>query len=210
MTTSLTHLQHDLKSIRDGRFDEASPRQRDRAVRELIHTSCAAASVVALQPVPFLDTALLVPLHVGMVQGIARIRGYRLDKRSTFEILRTMRASLLTQHAMMAAAKFAPYVGWIVTVSVADALTYAIGALMDRYFVRGRSMLPAEMRDVLNRLYKEKFEHAYRGRRSELKMKLGRAPSMRRALCELDEARREGRIDDDERDRRKEEILFRG
>jgi hypothetical protein len=109
---------------------------------------------------------------------------------------------------MMAAAKFVPYLGWMVTVSVAHALTYALGELMDGYFVRGRSMLPAEMREMLKRLYKEKFERVYRGRRNELKMKLGRAPEMRRDLVALDDARREGRIDDEERDRRKEEILF--
>jgi uncharacterized protein (DUF697 family) len=207
MKTFIQRYQSDLKRIHDGHLDQASEEARARAVQELIRTSCTTAAAAALQPIPFMDTAVLLPIHITLVREIARLRGDDVDKKTAFEILWTFRANLLTQHSMMAGAKFVPYLGWMVTVSAAHALTYSIGQVMDRYFCRNREMPPDEMRAKLKSLYKEDFERVYRQRRNELKAKCGRAPEVRRKLRELNQERRDGRIDERERERRKEKIL---
>src|SRR5258708_2634337 len=143
--------------ILEGELDAASEDEKSGAVRELIVASSAAATVIALQPFPFLDIWLLAPIHVGMVQGIARIRGYRLDKKSVLEILRTLRQSFIAQHTTIAVSKLVPAFGWIASISAANALTYAIGEVSDFYFRMGRSILPAEMRAMLDRVFRERF-----------------------------------------------------
>jgi uncharacterized protein (DUF697 family) len=152
-----------LRGVLAGDLDGVSPEEKDRAVWNLIHTASAAASLVALQPIPFVDPLLLIPIHVGLVQGIARLRGYHLTRKSVLEILRALRMSILTQHAIMSASKFLPAVGSITAATLASALTYAIGELMDHYFRQGRAILPAEMRSTIKRLYREKLEALRRG-----------------------------------------------
>jgi uncharacterized protein (DUF697 family) len=146
-----------LKRVLDCEFDRATEQEKRCAVDELVRTASAAATVVTLQPLPFLDYILITPIQIGMVQGIARVRGYHLDKKAVLEIVKTLRASLVTQHVVIGVAKIVPTVGWLASASMAHALTYAIGELSDRYFREGRSMLPAELRDALNRLYREQL-----------------------------------------------------
>ena len=43
------------------------------------------------------------------------------------EILSTLGASIIAQNVIMAAAKLIPFLGWLITISMAYALTYAIG-----------------------------------------------------------------------------------
>jgi uncharacterized protein (DUF697 family) len=96
-----------------------------------------AAAAAAIPPVPLLDIALLAPIQTGMVQGIGRIYGQRLDRKSVLEILSTFGASLVSQSVIMAAAKLLPFFGWAAAVSMAYALTHAIGEVSDHYFRTG-------------------------------------------------------------------------
>jgi uncharacterized protein (DUF697 family) len=196
-----------LKRVLEGDFDVATNEDRDLAVRRLIHTGCAAATVVALQPVPVLDVALIMPIQVGMVQGIGRVRGYRLDRKSVLEILRNVRTGLVTQHAAMIAAKLVPAVGSVLAACVAHGLTYAVGTLGDHYFRAGRTMLPDAMKITLQRAYAEKFQKTCKSKFCELRVFLGGQPAMVTRMRDLEQARREGRISDEEAERRVEEIL---
>ena len=147
-----------IRAIRQGRLDDASPAEKDATVNALIYSSSAAAGLVALQPVPFLDLVLLIPIHVAMFEGIGRVRGYHLDKKSILETLKTWRRSLLVQQTTVIVPKLVPVFGWAVSAASAHALTYAMGRLADYYFRTGRSMLPAELRAMLGRLYRERLE----------------------------------------------------
>jgi uncharacterized protein (DUF697 family) len=196
-----------LKRALDDQSGGPSEEEKSRAVKELIHTSCAAATVATLQPVPFLDPFLITPIQIGMVQGIGYLRGYHLDKKSVLEILRTLRASLVTQQLSIAVAKFVPAVGWVASISMAYALTYAVGELSDRYFRGGRSMLPAEMRAIFKAIYKDKFRQVYDEKRKEWKVRLHGPPEIKERLRDIDRARREGSMSGDEAERRKLEIL---
>jgi uncharacterized protein (DUF697 family) len=159
---AVTPYKEELKRICGGQLDDASELEKERAAHALAQSCGAAAGLIAMQPVPLIDPLLIAPIQIAMVQGIARIYGYRLDKKSVLEILRTLRMSLLTQSTAGAAAKLVPVFGSLVSGATAHALTYAIGELSIRYFRGGRSMLPAQMRATLRRLFKEKRELIYR------------------------------------------------
>jgi uncharacterized protein (DUF697 family) len=163
-----------VKRILQGDFEGASEEEKRGAVKNLTASCTAAATVIVLQPVPALDVWLLLPVHIGLVQGIAHIRGYHLDKKSVLEILRTIRQSLLVQHVTIAGAKLVPGIGWLVAIAAANALTYALGEVSDFYFRRGRSMLPSELRAMLDRTFKERFARVYREKQEQLLAKLWR------------------------------------
>jgi uncharacterized protein (DUF697 family) len=145
-----------LRRVMDGGYDDASQQERDDAVREVIQVCSVAAGAVAFQPFPFLDTLLVSPIQIGMVQAIGRIHGHALDKKTVLEVLSTFGASLLAQNAIMAASKFIPGFGWVVSISMAYALTYAVGEVSDAYFRSGRGIEPDELRTMFKKVYKEK------------------------------------------------------
>jgi uncharacterized protein (DUF697 family) len=162
---AVAEYKETLASILGGRFDGASDEDKQHAINQLIATCSAAAGAVALQPLPVVDLFLITPVQVAMVQGIARVYGCPSGIKTVLEVLRAIRISLLVQEGVIAAAKFVPGPGWVVAASVANASTYAIGRLTDRYFRQGRSTLPPEMRATVERIYKERLACTYREKR---------------------------------------------
>jgi uncharacterized protein (DUF697 family) len=149
----MSELRNALRAIGKGKLDEATPEAKDASVDAVIYSSSTAAGVAALQPVPFLDLVVLIPIHVAMVEAIGRVRGYRLDKKSILEIVKSGRRSLLVGQAAVAVPKLVPVFGWALSAASAQALTYAMGRMADYYFLNGRSMVPAEMREATRRIY---------------------------------------------------------
>jgi uncharacterized protein (DUF697 family) len=145
-----------LKRIMDGGFDDADEAERSEAVRDVINACSIAGAAVAIQPIPLVDVALLSPIQIAMVQGIARIYGHSLDKKAVIEILSTFGASLVAQSAIMAAAKLVPFLGWAISASMAYALTYAVGEVSDHYFKNGRGVSSDELKSMFNRVYEQK------------------------------------------------------
>jgi uncharacterized protein (DUF697 family) len=154
---SMSELGDALRAIREGKLDEASPEEKDASVAVVVYSSSTAAGIVALQPVPFLDPLVLLPIHVAMFQAIGRVRGYHLDKKSTLEILSSWRRSILVQEVAVTVTKLVPVYGWALSAASAQALTYAMGRMADYYFVNGRSMVPAEIREVTKDLYRQRM-----------------------------------------------------
>jgi uncharacterized protein (DUF697 family) len=148
-----------LRAIRQGRFDQAGSAEKDASVDALIYSGSAAAGLVALQPVPFLDLLLLLPIHLAMFQGIGRVRGYHLDKKSALEMLTTWRRSMFVQQLTVAVPKLVPVLGWAFAAASAQALTYALGQVADYYFRTGRSMVPAEIRAAIRHAYRDRLDH---------------------------------------------------
>jgi uncharacterized protein (DUF697 family) len=188
-----------LGKVLRGDYDDASPEERDGAVRALVNLCSAAAAAVAFQPIPFVDVALISPIQVGMVQGIARVYGHKLDQRSIMEILSTFGASLVAQNVLMAAAKFVPVLGWLAAVSMAYATTWAIGEVSDHYFRNGRGVPADELRSMFQRTYQQK--------RSEKEKQHRADDTLKRRLDQLKEAHAAGLIDDEEMRVKKEQIL---
>jgi uncharacterized protein (DUF697 family) len=153
----MSELLSALRAIREGKLDDASPEEKDASVDAVVYSSSTAAGVVALQPVPFLDLVVLLPIHVAMVQAIGRVRGYRLDKKSILEILNSWRHSLLVEQAAVTVPKLVPVFGWAFSAASAQALTYVMGRLADYYFVNGRSIVPEEVRVATKRMYRARM-----------------------------------------------------
>jgi uncharacterized protein (DUF697 family) len=188
-----------LGRISRGEYDDATPEVRADAVRTLIGLCSGAAAAVAFQPVPLLDAVLISPIQIGMVQGIGRIYGHRLDQKSILEILSTFGASLVAQNVLMAAAKLVPFLGWLASMSMAYALTWAIGEVSDHYFANGRGVSQDELRRMFKQSYREKKaekERAHKGNET-----------LKERLEQLRAAHQAGLIDDDEFARKKDEIL---
>lgn len=191
--------QETVSRVMAGGYDSASDAEKAEAVRQIIQLGSVAAGAVAFQPFPFLDTLLISPIQIGMVQAIGRIYGFRLDKTSILEILSTFGASIVAQNVMMAAAKFVPFFGWVVTISMAYALTWAIGEVSDHYFRTGRGAKPDELRSMFNRVYKEKRAEKEAAHKDNTRLK--------DRLEQLKEAFEAGLIDDDEFRKKKEDLL---
>ena len=188
-----------LDRVMRGDYAEASEAERDEAVHKVIQACAVAAAAVTIQPFPFVDTALLAPIQIAMVQAIGRVRGVQLDGKSVLEILSTLGASLVAQNAIMAAAKFVPFFGWVVTISMAYALTWAIGEVSDFYFRTGRGASSAELKAMFDRVYREK--------RAEKEQAHAKNERLKDKLQQLKDAREAGLIDDEEFRRKKEELL---
>lgn len=182
--------------VLSGEFDDASAEDKVRAVRELITVCSTAAGAVAIQPVPLLDVVLITPIQIALVQGIGRIHGHHLDRRSVLEILGTFGASLVSQNILLATAKLVPVAGWLAGAAMAYAMTWAIGEVAQHYFSTGRGVGSDDLRTMFRKVYADKKEEA-----------LKRAPSLKERLEQLAEARAAGLLDEAEFERKKQEIL---
>jgi uncharacterized protein (DUF697 family) len=188
-----------LERILRGDYDDASPEERSQAVRDVINVCSVAAGAVTFQPIPFLDTVLISPIQIGMVQAIGRVYGHHLDQKAIIEMLSTFGASLLAQNAIIAAAKFVPFVGWVVSISMAYALTYAIGEVADHYFKNGRGVSSDELRSMFDRVYREKKKEKQEAHASDDELK--------EKLEKLKRARADGILSEEEFEAKKAELL---
>ncbi|MFH1811815.1 MAG: DUF697 domain-containing protein [Pseudomonadota bacterium] len=188
-----------LDRIMKGDYQDASSEQKEADLAEIKKVCSIAAAAVSFQPIPLVDSALIAPIQIGMVQAIARIHGHKLDRQSILEMLSTFGASILAQNAMMAAAKLIPIAGWLISVSMAYALTWAIAEVSDHYFRTGRGASSAELKDMFKRVYKSKKQE----KQAEHK---GNA-TLKDKLDQLKQARAEGLINDEEFEKKKEDVL---
>ena len=145
-----------IRRVMAADYENASEEEKQKAVDDVKKVCCVAASAVAVQPIPFVDIVLISPIQIALVQAIGRIHGHKLDKRSILEMLNTFGASILSQNIILSAAKFIPFVGWILSISMAYALTYAIAEVSDIYFRSGRTVDIEELKQIFKRIYKEK------------------------------------------------------
>ena len=137
-------------------YADSSDAERNAAVRELVTVASVAGAAVSIQPLPLLDTALLVPIYVSLVRGIGKIHGYALDTKAVLEVLSSFGASLVAQHVVRSAVRLVPGFGLVVGASMGYALTYAIGEVSDHYFRTGRGISNAELREMFGRAYEKK------------------------------------------------------
>lgn len=188
-----------LERIMKGDFDDASDEERNAAVRDVVNACSIAGAAVAVQPIPLVDVALLSPIQITMVQGIARIYGHSLDKKAVIEILSTFGASLVAQSAIMAAAKLIPFLGWAVSASMAYALTFAVGEVSDHYFKNGRGVSSSELKDMFSRVYEQK--------KAEKQASAKKNTTLKDKLQQLNEAYENELLTEEEYERKKEKLL---
>jgi uncharacterized protein (DUF697 family) len=188
-----------LRRVLDGNYEGASAEEKARAVRELVQVCSVAAGAMTIQPIPLLDTALIAPIQIGMVQGIGKIHGHKLDQKSILEILSTFGASIVAQNVIMAAAKLIPFFGWVFTISMAYALTWAIGEVSDHYFRNDRKVDEGELKAMFDRVYKSKKEEKTAQHKKD--------GTLKAKLEELKEARAAGLLTEEEFEAKKAALL---
>lgn len=192
------HLET-IKRVLDGDYAEATDEQRAAAVKELVQVCSVAASAMTIQPFPLLDTALIAPVQIAMVQGIGKIHGHKLDSKSILEMLSTFGASIVAQNVIMAAAKLIPFVGWIVTISMAYAMTWAIGEVSDHYFRNDRKVDEGELKAM--------FERVYKAKRAEKTEQHKGDAALKEKLEKLKKAHTDGLLTDEEFEAKKTQLL---
>jgi len=117
----------------------------------IFSTSCAA---IAVQPIPFADFFILTPLQAFMGTRISAIRGMPLSEKESSDLIKEVMGvvgmGMLAQQAGIALAKiFWPIFGGVATIPVVFSITYAIGKVMDVYFVNkaaGRTASPEALK----------------------------------------------------------------
>jgi uncharacterized protein (DUF697 family) len=115
------------------------------------------------------------------------------------EMLSTFGASIVAQNLIMAAAKLIPFFGWVVTISMAYAMTWAIGEVSDHYFRNGRNVDEEELKAMFERIYKRKKEEKAAAHKAD--------KSLKAKLEELKKAREAGLLTDEEFEAKKAAIL---
>lgn len=188
-----------LERVINADYADATPEEKADAVRDVIQVCSAASAGVAWQPIPLVDTILISPIQIAMVQAIGRIHGHKLDHKSVVEILGTFGASLVAQNVIMAAAKLVPFAGWIVGMSMAYALTYAVGEVSDYYFTHGRGVPPQDLKQMFDKVYK-------RTRAEKQAQHKGNA-SLKDRLEQLGEAHEAGLLSKEEFEAKKQDLL---
>ena len=188
-----------LDRVMKGDYQDASPQERAEAVKDIIQVCSVASAAVAWQPIPFLDTVLISPIQIAMVQAIGRVHGHKLDQKSVLEILGTFGASLLAQNVIMAAAKLIPFAGWIVGMSMAYALTYAAGEVSDHYFRHGRGVGPQDL--------KQMFDKTYRTKKAQKQAEHKANGTLKEKLEQLGEAYAAGLLTEEQFEAKKQELL---
>jgi len=112
-----------------------------RKVKIIIRNYAIICAIIATQPLPFADIFLLTPIQVMMGREISRIRGFNYSerdmKKTVLEISGLVGTGYLAQQGIIAAYKtFIPYLGAVTTIPLVFVATYAIGNIIDLYFMK--------------------------------------------------------------------------
>jgi len=143
------NYEETLQKLISGDFDDTTPEEREKVIEQIIHASALAASVLAISPVPFIET----PLQVTMVRAIGKVYGYTLDKKVIFEILSAIGGSVMLRQLI----RFIPGVGTIANISKIYGTTWAMGVTADYYFRQNREVVKEELMRMFKMTQKEKM-----------------------------------------------------
>jgi uncharacterized protein (DUF697 family) len=211
MAQQQTSVFASFKGILDGKLDGASADEKSKAVTQLIRRASSRSALLALEPIPFLDTAIFTHAQHRLLQSIARLHGYHLDDKQAREAFAMFRSRLLKPNLIVAAAKlitFLPVLPELWAGSMVYAMTGAVGELSDQYFGGGRAMSADEIETTFDRLYERIRREAQSAKRKELSA-MFRNKEVRHAVRDIKRAFRDGTIGAEEALRRSEEILDR-
>jgi uncharacterized protein (DUF697 family) len=122
-------------------------------VNRLVETCGYATAALTILPIPGSEILGVMPLHVGMVIGIANHYDRTLTKETATELIlqigATVGASLVGSRLATTAAKFIlPGLGGIIAAPFMYASTLGIGAVADAWFRSDGSMSKDKMREI--------------------------------------------------------------
>jgi uncharacterized protein (DUF697 family) len=135
----------------------------DKAIRiiKIFSTTCAA---LAVQPIPFADIFVLTPIQAFMGTRIGAIRGVPVSDAKATDIIKEITGvvglGLLAQQLVIGGYKtFIPFLGALTTIPIVYGMTYAIGKVIDVYFIkksRNQNFDPEELKKIWEDTLKQK------------------------------------------------------
>jgi uncharacterized protein (DUF697 family) len=133
--------------------------QERAEVEALVRARAALCAAVALEPVPLLDLAIVLPLHLQMVVQIGKVYGFDLSTTRAKEIVLELGSAVALTYATRTATrsvlKLVPVLGPVLNAPIVFTGTYALGMLAQTYFRARRADLPPLERNELNALGQE-------------------------------------------------------
>lgn len=129
---------------------------RDARCRRLVERCGYAAAALTILPIPGSEIIGVMPIHVGMVIGIAEEHGVQLTRESATDLIlkigATVGLSLVGSRLAMTAGKIIlPGLGGLVAAPFMFASTLAIGSAARAYFEAGGGLDEDEMKRVYER-----------------------------------------------------------
>ncbi|MDP9292221.1 MAG: hypothetical protein M3O82_07655, partial [Verrucomicrobiota bacterium] len=126
------HLQRLRKLFVEGELDAArrsdNPAIKKEAAQNIVSTTVALCTTVALEPIPLADFPLLTSLQVMMVAGIIHVSGRKVGAKAAVEFLGALGvnvgAGMIFREGSRALLKFFPIVGNMASGAIAGAGTY--------------------------------------------------------------------------------------
>jgi uncharacterized protein (DUF697 family) len=116
------------------------------------------AAVLWIQPIPFLDVYALLPLHLYLLNQIAKEYWIKLNKSDSKEILTTIMGSvswsyLLSQWVVWLSKVWLLWFWWYLMITVNFALTYAMWKILSYYLYKKSRWIKSTNKE-LNDLFK--------------------------------------------------------
>ena len=152
-------LKKEILSIEE-RTDISDDEKVSRIIK-IFSTTCAA---LAVQPIPFADIFVLTPIQAFMGTRIGAIRGVPVSEAKATDIIKEIAGvvglGLLAQQLVIGGYKtFIPFLGALTTIPIVYGMTYAIGKVIDVYFIkkkRNQKFDPEELKRIWEETLKQK------------------------------------------------------
>ncbi len=132
----------------------------EKKVEKLLIFFSSACAATAVQPIPFADIFILTPIQLYMGTLIAEARGYKFSMSEIYkEIIGVLGLSFLAQQTAIGLYKLGlPFIGGFMTIPLVFILTYAIGKVMDFYFVsktQGKTLTKDDLKNFFKQARKD-------------------------------------------------------
>jgi len=150
-----------FKFIKDNTYGiNSSNIPPEKKVDKLLIFFSSVCAATAVQPIPFADIFILTPIQLYMGTLIAEARGYKFSMSEIYkEILGVLGLSFLAQQTAIGLYKLGlPFIGGFMTIPLVFILTYAIGKVMDFYFVsktQGKTLTKDDLKNFFKQARKE-------------------------------------------------------
>jgi len=145
----------------------------DEKVTQIIKVFSASCAALAIQPIPFADIFVLTPIQAFMGARIATIRGVPVTEEKVKTVIKELSTvvgmGLLAQQLVIGGYKtFIPFLGAWTTIPIVFGLTFAMGKVMDTYFIKkskNEAIDPEELKRMWEETLNQKKEEGKKKRK---------------------------------------------
>lgn len=113
----------------------------------VITRAALACAAISAEPIPWLDTFLVLPLQIKLVMDVGRVYGFQLTRERARSVALELGGAFLYGYASRQVVRGVskvtmPVIGGLVTAPLVYASTFTLGNLAERYFRTQRGDLP--------------------------------------------------------------------